>query len=269
MKFPVALQLYSVRDNLAADFEGTLKAVKEMGYDGVEFAGLYGHAPAEIKALCEKYGLTPISAHVPYVDMRDNPAILDAYREIGCEFVVVPYLVEEHRPGHPGFEEVLANLKTLVTHASDRGMKLAYHNHDFEFVKVGEEYALEVIFRENPALQTQLDTCWVRVGGEDPAAFLRKYAGRAELLHLKDYVGSKSENMYALIGIDDGEKKQVEGPFEFRPVGYGVQNFPAILTAAEECGTRWVIIEMDRPSMGKTPLECAEMGVTYIKSIMD
>lgn len=268
MKFPVALQLYSVRDQLAADFEGTLKAVKEMGYDGVEFAGLYGHTPAEIKALCAKYDLVPISAHVPYIDMRDNPAILDDYREIGCEFVVVPYLIEEHRPGHEGFGEVLANLKTLIASAADRGMKMAYHNHDFEFVKVGEEYALEVIFRENPALQTELDTCWVRVGGEDPASFLRKYAGRSELLHLKDYVGSKTNNMYALIGIDDG-KGGADSPFEFRPVGHGVQNFPAILAAAEECGTRWVIVEMDRPSMGKTPMECAEMGVTYIKSIMD
>ena len=68
-KFPIALQLYSVRDDLEKDFEGTLKKVKELGYDGVEFAGLYGKSPAEVKALCEKYGLVPISAHVPFVDL--------------------------------------------------------------------------------------------------------------------------------------------------------------------------------------------------------
>ena len=65
INFPIALQLYSVRDDMAADFEGTLKKVKELGYDGVEFAGLYGKTAAEVKALCEEIGLTPISAHVP------------------------------------------------------------------------------------------------------------------------------------------------------------------------------------------------------------
>ncbi|MBR7078204.1 MAG: sugar phosphate isomerase/epimerase, partial [Clostridia bacterium] len=65
-KFPIGLQLYSVRDDLAADFEGTLKAVAEMGYDGVEFAGLCGKSAEEAKALCEKYGLVPVSAHIPF-----------------------------------------------------------------------------------------------------------------------------------------------------------------------------------------------------------
>ena len=69
MSLPVAVQVYSVRDNAAKDLRGTLKAIKEMGYDGVEFAGLYGNSPAEIKKMCEEIGLVPISAHVPYVDM--------------------------------------------------------------------------------------------------------------------------------------------------------------------------------------------------------
>ena len=66
IKFPVALQLYTVRDDMANDFEGTLKKVKEMGYDGVEFAGLYGKTAAEVKAICKEVGLVPISAHIPF-----------------------------------------------------------------------------------------------------------------------------------------------------------------------------------------------------------
>ena len=65
MSLPVAVQVYSVRDAAAKDLRGTLKAIKEMGYDGVEFAGLYGYAPADIKRMCEEIGLVPVSAHVP------------------------------------------------------------------------------------------------------------------------------------------------------------------------------------------------------------
>ena len=95
-KFPIALQLYSVREDMEQDFEGTLKKVKELGYDGVEFAGLFGKSAAEVKALVEKYDLVPISAHVPFVDMMADPEkVLGDYAEIGCKFVAMPYLTEE------------------------------------------------------------------------------------------------------------------------------------------------------------------------------
>ena len=269
MKFPIAIQLYSVRDDMAADFEGTLKKVKALGYDAVEFAGLYGKSAAEVKKLCEEIGLVPLSAHVPFIDMMNDLSLLDVYAEIGCKFVVIPYLTEEYRPGNEKFADVIEGAKVLGKKANELGMKLCYHNHDFEFVKVDGEYALDILYKEVSAdlLQTELDTCWVNVGGENPADYLRKYAGRAEILHLKDFVGCKSENMYALIGIDEDEKKETGGKFEFRPVGSGVQNFPAILAAAEESGVEWVVVEQDMPSMDKTPMECAEMSINYLKSL--
>jgi sugar phosphate isomerase/epimerase len=89
--FKVALQLYSVREDMKADFEGTLKTVKEMGYDGVEFAGLFRKDAEEIRQLCEKYELIPISAHVPYEDMLKS-GTLEAYQQIGCSYVVVPHV---------------------------------------------------------------------------------------------------------------------------------------------------------------------------------
>lgn len=269
MNFPIALQLYSVRDEMAADFEGTLKKVKALGYDGVEFAGLFGKTAAEIKKMCAEIGLTPISAHVPFAEMIADPDLLKTYAEIGCEFVVIPYLTEEYRPGADRFGEVIEGAKLLGEKANALGMKLCYHNHDFEFVKLNGEYALDILYKEVPAelLETQLDTCWVNVGGENPAEYVRKYAGRVNILHLKDFVGGKSENMYALIGIDENEKKETAGKFEFRPLGKGVQDFPAILVAAKESGTRWVVVEQDSPSMGKTPIECAEISINYLKSL--
>ena len=269
MNFPIALQLYSVRDDMAADFEGTLKKVKALGYDGVEFAGLFGKSAAEIKTMCKEIGLTPISAHVPFIDMMNDPALLETYAEIGCKYVVIPYLTEEYRPGNDKFNEVIEGAKVLGEKANSLGMKLCYHNHDFEFVKVDGEYALDILYKEVSAdlLQTEIDTCWVNVGGENPAEYVRKYTGRAEIVHLKDFVGSKSENMYALIGIDENEKKDTQGKFEFRPVGSGVQDFPAILAAAKDAGALWVVVEQDQPSMGLAPIECAEKSINYLKGL--
>ena len=96
MALPLALQLYSVRNELAADFRGTLEKVKAMGYDGVEFAGLEGNSAADVKAMCAEIGLVPISAHVPYQDMREDAAsVLATYAEIGCLYVVLPYLTPD------------------------------------------------------------------------------------------------------------------------------------------------------------------------------
>ena len=269
MALPLALQLYSVRNELAQDFRGTLEKVKEMGYAGVEFAGLEGNAPEDVKAMCAEIGLTPISAHVPYQDMReDAETVLRAYATVGCKYVVLPYLTPEYRPGTELFPQVIEDLKKIGTVAKSLGLTLLYHNHDFEFLKIDGKYALDILYDEVPAdlLQTELDTCWVNVGGEEPAAYVRKYTGRAPVVHLKDFAGEKSENMYALIGIKSDESKK-PSTFEFRPVGSGKQNFPEIIKASEEAGALWLVVEQDNPSMGLTPMECAAKSREYLKTI--
>lgn len=269
-KFPVAIQVYSIRKDAEANLFGTLKKLKDLGYDGVEFAGLYGHKPEEVRNMCAFLGLVPLSAHVPYLDMiKDPEGVLGDYKTIGCKYVAVPYLTPEYRPGTPAFPEVIKNIAMLGEVCNKLGMTLLYHNHDFEFTKLDGKYALDVLYEEVPAslLQTELDTCWVNVGGEDPAAYLTKYSGRAPVLHLKDFVGTKSEHMYQLIGIDDKEQGKQDQKFAFRPVGYGKQDFPKILAAAEPAGVQWVVVEQDQPTEENTPMECAEMSRNYLKSL--
>ncbi len=269
-RFPVALQVYSVRDDMEKDFYGTLKKVKALGYDGVEFAGLFGHSAEEVKGWCAELELTPISAHVPFVDMMADPELLATYAAIGCRYVAIPYLTEEYRPGQDKFDEVIAGARVLGEKAKALGMQLLYHNHDFEFVKVDGKYALDILYDTVPAelLATELDTCWVNVGGEDPAGYVRKYTGRAPVVHLKDFVGGKTDNMYALIGIDSDEAPADAKAFEFRPVGYGRQDVYGIMTAAEAAGAEWLVVEQDMPSMGRSPLECAELSVNYVKTLL-
>ena len=270
MKLPIAVQLYSVRDEMEKDFCGTVKKIKDMGYEGVEFAGLFGKSGTEVKAICDEIGITPVSAHVPYYDMLDNPeAVLKDYRDMGCKYVAVPYLTEECRPGTEGWTSTVEGIRKIAEAAEKMGIQLLYHNHDFEFIKIDGKYALDILYDTIPAdlLKTEIDTCWVNVGGENPAEYIEKYTGRAPVVHLKDFHGSKGNGpLYKLIGIDD-DTEATENTFEFRPVGYGVQDWAKIIASAEKAGAEWVVVEQDSPSMEKSPLECVQMSINYLKNM--
>ncbi len=273
MALPVAIQLYSVRDALEADFEGTLRAIKAMGYDGVEFAGLCGNDPAYVKALVEEIGLVPISAHIPtteFINCGGVDKVLDMYKSVGVKYVALPYLLEDRWPGSEGWTETHALMMYIGICAAKRGMKLLYHNHDFEFKnKIDGRYMLEYMYDSIPAeyLASELDTCWVNIGGENPADYIRKFTGRAPVVHIKDffYSGKLPKRLYDLIGIDEEDVEEEEGSFEFRPAGHGMQDVPAILAASVDAGAEWVVFEQDNPSEGMTPMECAEKAVTFIK----
>ena len=265
-RIPIALQLYSIRNEMEKNFEEALKAVKGMGYDGVELAGIFGHTAEEVKEMCDRIGLVPISAHIPYADMMRDPSIMETYKKIGCKFVVIPYLTEDLRPGTDGFKSLIEGAAVLTEAAKKYDMKVAYHNHDFDFTEIDGEYAIDILYRTVPDLFTEFDVCWIHVCEINPADYIRKYADRTEIIHLKDYEGERTENMYALIGLDENEEKS-HGKFSYMPLGRGKVNIPEVLEAAEEIDAKWVIVEQDEPTCGLTPLECAKESINYLKSL--
>jgi sugar phosphate isomerase/epimerase len=266
---PVALQLYTVRDYAGKDFGSTLKKVKEMGYDYVETAGLYGLAPSVISEELSNAGLAAISAHVPIDELiADTKGTVNRYKTIGCKYIAIPYLGSGMRPGDEKFDDILKNIGEIGRVCSAEGITLLYHNHDFEFIVMPDgSFGLDYIYSKIPAdlLQTELDTCWVKVAGQDPASYIKKYKGRAPVVHLKDFRGSKSENMYELIGTNE-KKAETGGKFEFRPVGYGLQDFPSILAASLEAGAEYVVVEQDSSS-DCTSLEAAAKSRAYLKTL--
>jgi len=269
-KRPVAYQIYSAREEAAKDLNAVLAALKGMGYDGVEFAGFYGHTAEEVKAMLDANGLVAISSHVPFVQIEaDMFGVIAYHQAIGCKYIAVPYLDDQTRPGAPGFAHAIAVIDKFGRLLKEAGMTLLYHNHDFEFVTMSGMYGLDFLYEAIPAdyLQTELDICWVKYAGENPADYIRKYAGRCPIVHLKDFVGRKEEGStpYALIGLDENEKKDTQA-FEFRPVGYGCQNVEEVLNAGIESGAQWFIVEQDQ-SIGRTPLEAAEMSIGTLKKL--
>ncbi len=247
-----------------------------MGYDGVEFAGFYGHSAAEIKAMLEETGLKAISSHAGIPETVEGMFESIAFHKIiGCEYIAIPYLDEAHRPGSTGFAPMLRSIWRFGMLCKEAGIQLLYHNHDFEFIEISGEFGLDFIYDAvcPDVLKTELDCCWVKYAGQDPAAYIRKYAGRAPIVHLKDYVGRKGgKQPYALIntdgsGKDDGAAAdRSDIAFEFRPVGYGCQDIPSVIDAGLDAGATWFIVEQDL-WYDRHPLEAARMSVEYLRSI--
>ncbi len=269
MKLPVALQLFSVRDAFQADPVGTLEKVKDAGYVGVEFAGLFDNDPAWLREQLDRIGLRAISAHVPYAQMmEDADKVIRDYKILGCDFVVIPWLDRKNFLTEETLPSTIESVRVLGKKFREAGLTLLYHNHDFEFRKIGDEYILDLIYAgvSPDDLKTEIDTCWVKVGGEDPADYVRKYTGRSPVVHLKDFVGGGKEGLYELIGNKEVKVDKNNADFDFRPVGHGVQNFPPILEAAVEAGAAWVVVEQDR-STQRDPLEAVKMSRDYLKTL--
>jgi sugar phosphate isomerase/epimerase len=267
------LQLYNVRNELGQDFEGTLKQVAETGYKYVELAlaRIYGKTASGFKSALDKAGLAAVSAHVPLEDMvKDPEGTSNFHLEIGCKFIAIPYLSEEDRSTGPNYAAVKKEIAKLGEIVKKKGAVLLYHNHEFEFVDYKGKYALDDLYDSIPAnlLQTQVDVCWAKVGGVDPAEYILKYKGRAPVVHLKDFdtsQGGKVKADYDLIG--EAKKARAEGGFPFRAVGHGILDIPGIMKAAEAAGAQWVVVEQDLPTPGKSPIECAKDSLDYLKSL--
>lgn len=267
---PFGLQLFSVSDDVREHFDETLRKVSEYGYDGVEFAGLHGNDPKRVRDLCDELGLRAISVHSGfgelYYDLDGRKKILDECEQLGAEYVVIPFMMEKYRPDGGNFDLFVKGMKEVAKATADRGMKLCYHNHNFEFnTKVGNEYLLDVIFDSigTDLLAAQLDLGWVSIGREDPIKYLNKYAGNVPIIHIKDFYFPD------IIPENERDPEEVDF-FDFRPLGKGYLNVPEIIKTAEKCGTKWFIVEQDDKSYRYpdwTRLDCARMSMEYVHSL--
>lgn len=272
--FKLGLQLYSIRQDMEKDMEGTLKKVKDMGYDYVEFAGYYGKTAEEVLELLNKYDLKCISVHQAYnVFLEDSENAVSYLNTIGAKYCAVPWMDVEKHAGNDAFEQTKKDFIKVGNILKDAGITFLYHNHDFEFKTYEGKYLLDWLYESIPSdlLQTQIDTCWVNYAGVDPVEYVKKYAGRAPVVHLKDFVCDK-KNSGAVYGLIDEEGKGGDEPtlvdngFDYRPLGQGIQDIPAILKAAKEAGTTYVIVEQDE-STTCPPLQAVKESRDYLRTL--
>ncbi len=249
------LALYTVRDAMGLDAKATLKSVADAGYTYIESAGyadgkFYNMSPLDFKNYVNKIGLTPKSAHQGSVTLDNADSMMADVKVAGFEYFVVPvppmglfkFDQATRTMSMTGGAVNLARiLDTLGEKANAAGLKLLYHNHDFEFIKdedgiVPIDYLLENC---NPELVNfQMDLYWVTKAGADPIAYFEKYPGRFKAWHVKD--------------MDEQGR--------FAPVGKGTIDFAPILSKKELSGMKYYLVEQDMTFDGLEPLEAIKIS---------
>jgi sugar phosphate isomerase/epimerase len=182
----VGVQLYSVRDAMKADFDGTLARVSKIGYREVEFAGYFGRSPKEVKTALDRVSLASPSSHTPYDSLGDRfPAVLEGAKIIGQSYIVCPFVDEKTRQG--GWKQIAETLNRAGETAQKAGVQFAYHNHSFEFEPVDGKLPYDILLSEtDPKLvKIEMDLFWAVKGGADPLAYFNRYPGRFPLVHVK------------------------------------------------------------------------------------
>lgn len=252
MPLPVALQLFSVRDDFSRDPIETLKQIKKMGYDGVEPAGLYDLSPDYFRGLCDAVGLKIPSTHIHASTIESmSDADIATWKAAGCRYVIIPFAPDEELPGGNKFPEYLKRLKEVSKRIRDAGMELAYHNHAHELQKINGDYVLDTLYSvtSKAELKVEIDVAWVTMEGIDAPAYLARYAGRLPLIHLKDYVEKRG------------------GGYDFCPFGHGKVDAAGVLGAAVSAGVEWLVVEQDSPKGNKAPLESAAASRRSLKKL--
>ncbi|MBR5767288.1 MAG: sugar phosphate isomerase/epimerase [Clostridia bacterium] len=270
-QFKVGVQLYSVRNDLDKNFFGTLRKIRDMGYEYVEFAGYYGHSAEELKDMLDELGLKSISTHSGFEAFEtEDSAPFEFLKTIGIKYIVIPWANGDNLPPNAAWTDYLGRVKKVAERAAKYGMEILYHNHDFEFIDAGGEVRYDVMMRDFKGyVNPQPDVCWINYGGYDPAAYIRKYGDRINVVHLKDFNcrNLAAGPVYALIDKDGKAVKpqsQADAGFEFAPLGRGRNDFAKIIKACDEIGAEYLIVEQDG-SPDIPTIEAIEISRGYLK----
>jgi sugar phosphate isomerase/epimerase len=245
---PIALQLYTVRDETAQDMAGTLAQVAEMGYAGVELAGYGGMTADDLRAQLDALGLRVAGSHVALARLEGElPQVLAECHALGVTQLVCPVLPADQR-SVTGFTALAETLNSVGKVAQAEGITLCYHNHAFEWeTTINGMAAYDWLADNTDAANVQLepDVYWLIKAGQDPAMYLRRYSDRVPLVHLKDI--TKDERA------------------TFAPVGEGSVDFAPIFAAAEQAGAQWYIVEQDRAD--GSAIDAARASLTNLRAL--
>jgi sugar phosphate isomerase/epimerase len=253
----IGVQLYTVRDAMKADFEGTLAKVAAIGYREVEFAGYFDHSPKDVRAILDRLKLTSPSEHVAYAVVQDKwPETLDAAHVVGQTYIVCPWIEESQRKGTDGWKRA-AELFNRAGEASQKaGIQFAYHNHTFEFepsADLGGKLPYDVLLAETDAklVKMEMDLCWASVAGQDPVGYFERYPGRFPLVHVKDW--TKGEN---------GKMSEKDG--HMAEVGSGSIDWKRLFAQSPKAGIQHYFVEHDEP---KSPFESLSNSYKYLQNL--
>lgn len=256
---PIALQLYSVRREFAADMPGTLAEVARMGYTGVEFAGPPQHSAAALKAELDALGLACAGWHVPFDLVQDDPLpkTIAFHHALGNDKLIIPGIPEELRQSRNDWLKLAEFTNRLAERLDSEGMRTGYHNHFHEFLSLDGETPWDTFFgNTDPSVIMQFDSGNAVFGGADPVSVIRSYPGRAVTVHLKPFTKR----------LHDGPGHDYPHPAFDPIIGEDDTDWTGFFDACESVGgTEWYIVEYE--SDAYPPLEAVERCLMALRGM--
>ncbi|TBL77864.1 sugar phosphate isomerase/epimerase family protein [Paenibacillus thalictri] len=250
MRERFAVQLYTLRNEIEADFPGVLKQLQTMGWAGVQMRVPQAYKPAEAARIAKELGIVTAGMHFPIDRLEHDVDGVAAEAELfGTKDIICPYLTEDWR-NEEGYRKVKRILTEAAAKLGPAGYRISYHNHDFEFyTQVDGASALEYILDPaggNPIL-AEIDVYWVKKAGGDPLAFIDRYAGRMPIIHLKDMTADDKRT--------------------FAAIGTGSIDFAPILSWCVNSGVEWLVVEQD--VCPGDPMESVKISLDNLNKLAD
>jgi sugar phosphate isomerase/epimerase len=242
----IGVQLYTVRAAMESDFEGTLRSLAAMGYREVEFAGLFGRDPAQVRSLLGELSLSVVGSHVDWTRFRDDPdGAIDETLALGAQYLVFPWMPDSERRTLEQWRAWAARLNAVAAASSERGLPVAYHNHDFEFTPIDGTLPYDILLAElDPTrISFELDLYWLAKAGGEPNALFQRSPGRFPLGHVKDLRRSDQ----AIVDV-----------------GQGDLDFAAVFAQAAQSGMQHFIVEHDQPA---NPMRTVQTSIEHLRQL--
>jgi len=255
----VGVQLYTVRDLMKDDFDGTIAKVAKVGYKEVEFAGYFGRTGKQVRAVLDKNGLTAPSTHVQWDELDDKfPSVIETSKEIGLKYIICPWIPEEIRKSPDIWKQAADKFNKCGEASKKAGMQFGYHNHWFEFLPVDGKLPYDALLKMCDAnlVKMELDLCWISTTGTDPLKYFNEYPGRFPLVHVKD--------VKTMPKITSGGSQNFGDTVDLTEVGSGVIDWKKIFAQADKAGIKHYIVEHDHP---KQPIESITASYDYLSKL--
>jgi sugar phosphate isomerase/epimerase len=243
----VAVQLWTIREELERDLEGSLRTLGELGYDGVELIQLPDHDRAQVLEWLDEAGLAVAGRHTSLEAVENElPELVDELRTYGTDRVAIAW-IDPEALADPG--PIVERFAVAAATARDAGLRLGFHNHWSEVTPLAGGATFLDLLRELPPelLWLELDLGWVWHAGGDPIAELEATKGRCPLVHVKDYRSRESR--------DDV------------PIGDGIVGYGRVIPAAVEAGAEWLVVEED--DVGPDPFGAVARSLEAVRRIMN
>lgn len=255
----VGVQLYTVRDLMQKDFEGTVAQVAQIGYKEVEFAGYFGRSGKQVREIIDKNGLKAPSTHVQYDELDAKfPSVIETSKEIGLDYIICPWIPEELRKSPDIWKQASEKFNKCGEQSKKAGMQFGYHNHWFEFLPVNGKLPYDQLLAEcDPNLvKMEMDLCWITAAGADPLKYFNEYPGRFPLVHVKD-LKTKPK-------VTTGGAQNFGDTVDLTEVGSGIIDWKRIFAKSDVAGIKHYIVEHDHP---KQPFESITASYAYLSKL--